>query len=174
MMAETRVTGKQLLLRGVVSQQRGLMIVQVVHLIVQRRILSGSVDSELKATADNIKTDANKPMEHACGGEYSPDNATKSHQELPQRHMLLADRHHQRAGVILHKDAGHTVTACRVVYHPLPLSHGKLVRVCRYLVCVESGGHHCDEVLEHLVVVIGDFLCAIQRIDDAWYLLPKR
>lgn len=55
----------------------------------------------------------------ACRGEYTPDNPTKSHQELPQRHMLLADRHHQRAGVVLDKDARNAVAARRVVYHPL-------------------------------------------------------
>lgn len=33
-----------------------------------------------------------------------------------------------------------------------PLSHGELVRVCRYLVGVEFGGDDCDEVLEHLVI----------------------
>lgn len=32
------------------------------------------------------------------------------------------------------------------------LSHGELVRVCRYLVCVEFGGDNCDEILEHLVI----------------------
>lgn len=100
--------------------------------------------------------------------------------------MLLADSHHQRADVVLHKDARNSMTACCMVYHsflenghgvvstchPLsvwlrfvfvsqidyvfllthPLSHRKLVRVCRYLVRVQSRGHHCDEVLEHLVV----------------------
>lgn len=35
------------------------------------------------------------------------------------------------------------------------LSHRKLMRVCRYLVRVQSGGHHCDKVLEHLVVCDG-------------------
>lgn len=33
-----------------------------------------------------------------------------------------------------------------------PLSHGELVRVCRYLVGVEFGGDDCDKVLEHLVI----------------------
>lgn len=91
------------------------------------------------------------------------------------------------------------------------LSHRELVCVCGYLVCVQFRGHHCNEVLKHLVIwdastqeriiegmgkkkkhsfiqweilfkcflhvlsseimwltVIGDFLCAVQRIDDAW------
>lgn len=55
----------------------------------------------------------------ACGGEYSPNDATQSHQELPQRHVLLTDCHHQRAGVILQEDARHAVAACSMVYHPL-------------------------------------------------------
>lgn len=54
----------------------------------------------------------------ACCGEYAPNDATQSHQELPQRHMLLADRHHQGADVVLHKNARNSVTACCVVYHP--------------------------------------------------------
>lgn len=33
--------------------------------------------------------------------------------------MLFADRHHQRAGVVLDKDAGNAVTARCMVYHPL-------------------------------------------------------
>lgn len=119
--------------------------------------LSGPIDAEFEATADDIKTEANEPVEHAfteehsdkwmnsdsytlrqmsllhkrikhmiavetslaCRGEYPPDDAAQSHQELPQRHVLLADRHHQRAGVVLHKDAGNAVTARGVVYHPL-------------------------------------------------------
>lgn len=64
----------------------------------------------------------------ACGGEYSPDDAAQSHQELPQRHVLLADRHHQRAGVVLHKDAGNAVTARCVVYHPLLEKRNNTVR----------------------------------------------
>lgn len=54
----------------------------------------------------------------ACGGEYSPNDAAQSHQELPQRHVLLTDRHHQRAGVVLHEDARHAVAPCSMVYHP--------------------------------------------------------
>lgn len=55
----------------------------------------------------------------ACCGEYAPDNTTQSHQELPQRHMLLPDCHHQRAGVIFDKDAGDAVAACCMIYYPL-------------------------------------------------------
>lgn len=54
-----------------------------------------------------------------CCGKYPPDDAAQPHQELPQRHVLLADRHHQRAGIVLHEDARHAVTARGVVYHPL-------------------------------------------------------
>lgn len=126
--------------------------------------LSGPIDSKFEAAADNIETEANKPMEHsfnrgtrrwklnlfllwiwdrrihqsnfylksntrlACGGEYSPDDAAQSHQELPQWHVLLADRHHQRAGVVLHKDAGNAVTARCVVYHPLLEKRNNTVR----------------------------------------------
>lgn len=83
---------------------------------------------------------------------------------------------------------------------PHPLSYGELVRVCRYLVCVELGGDDCDEVLEHLVIyskkeeklsaddvvtkphvallsrltVKGDLLCPVQGTDDARHLLPER
>lgn len=167
-------TEKQLLLWGVVRQQRSMVVVQIIHLVAQLHILSGPVDSKFEAAADDIKTEANKPMKHPCRGEYATNYATQSHQELPKGHMLLADRHHQRAGVVLDKDARNTVTARGVVYHPFSLGHRELVCVCGYLVCVQSRGHHCNEVLKHLVIVKGDFLCAIQRIDDAWYLLPKR
>lgn len=54
-----------------------------------------------------------------CGGENAPDDATQPHQELPQGHVLLANRHHQGAGVVLDEDAGDAVTSCRVVDDPL-------------------------------------------------------
>lgn len=40
-------------------------------------------------------TDKRSVNTHACRGEYTADDAAQSHQELPQRHVLLADRHHQ-------------------------------------------------------------------------------
>lgn len=67
-----------------------------------------------------------------CRGENAPDDSAQSHQELPQRHVLLGDRHRQRAGVVLHKDARHTVTAHGVVYHPLLGKHNRTPR-CRRL-----------------------------------------
>lgn len=54
-----------------------------------------------------------------CRGKNAPDDSAQPHQELPQRHVLFGDGHHQRAGVVLHKDARDAVTARRVVYHPL-------------------------------------------------------
>lgn len=112
-----------------------MVVVQIIHL-VQLCVLSGPVESQFEAAADDIKTEANEPVKHPCGGEYAPDYTTQSHQELPERHMLLADHHHQRAGVVLDEDAGNTVTARGVVYHPFSLSHRELVCVCGYLVCV--------------------------------------
>lgn len=77
-------------LRGMVSQQRHLMVVEIVHLVVllhvleniqdqwcnKKRIiktsecavdahLSGSMDAKFEATADNIKTEADESMQHA-------------------------------------------------------------------------------------------------------------
>lgn len=53
------------------------------------------------------------------GGENSPDDSAEAHQELPEGHVLLGDRHRQRAGVVLHKDARDAVAARRMVDHPL-------------------------------------------------------
>lgn len=53
------------------------------------------------------------------GGENSPHDSAEAHQELPEGHVLLGDRHRQRAGVVLHKDARDAVAARRVVDHPL-------------------------------------------------------
>lgn len=58
----------------------------------------------------------------ACGGEDSPDDAAEPHQEASQRHVLLAHRHHQGAGVVLHEDPRDAMAARRVVDHPL-LTH---------------------------------------------------
>lgn len=57
--------------------------------------------------------------ELARGGENASDDAAQSHQELPERHVLLAHRHHQGAGVVFDEDAGDAVAARRVVYRPL-------------------------------------------------------
>lgn len=52
-------------------------------------------------------------------GEDPAHDAAQPHQELPQRHVLLADRHHQRAGVVLDEDPRDAVAPRRVVDHPL-------------------------------------------------------
>lgn len=101
--------------------------------------LSGSVE----ATADNIEEEPDQPVQHPCrhrsrggifffspvrrplrpgltgGGEDAPDDSAQPHQELPERHVLLGDRHRQGAGVVLHEDARNTVTARGVVDHSL-------------------------------------------------------
>lgn len=92
------VTGEQLLLRDVVSQQRSLVVVQIVHLVVELNILeqmesvratsnhlwrrpvlskkkpvfwmwkthlSGPMGSKFEATADDVKAEADEPVEHA-------------------------------------------------------------------------------------------------------------
>lgn len=69
----------------------------------------------------------------ACGGEYASDDAAQSHQELPERHVLLAHGHHQGAGVVLDEDARNAVAARCVVYHPLLREHGKTKRsICHH------------------------------------------
>lgn len=105
--------------------------------------LSRSTGADLKATEQSIEAEAHKPVQHSCKerttrlllfiftvdfifeprltcrGENAPGDSAQPHQELPQRHVLFGDGHHQRAGIVLHKDARDTVTARRMVYHPL-------------------------------------------------------
>lgn len=80
-----------------------------------------TVISPLRADGvdDDSGPEADEPMEHTCRGEYYPNHPAQSHQELPQGHVLFCDRHHQRAGVVLHKDARNPMAARTVVYHPL-------------------------------------------------------
>ena len=54
---------------------------------------------------------------NTCRGEDAPNDATEPDQELPQWHVLLGNRHHERADVILHEDPRDTVASCCVVDH---------------------------------------------------------
>lgn len=58
------------------------------------------------------------------GGEDPADDAAQPHEELPQRHVLLTDCHHQRAGVVLDEDPRDAMASCCVVYHPLLRGRG--------------------------------------------------
>lgn len=112
------------------------------HLLKPHLHLCGASGAELKATEQHVQAEADEPVQHSCnqttkafcwlfsqwiclepsltrGGENPPDDSAEAHQELPEGHVLLGDRHHQRAGVVLHEDARDAVAARRVVDHPL-------------------------------------------------------
>lgn len=58
------------------------------------------------------------------------------------------------------------MAACSMVYHSVLLSDRVLMCFRRDFVGVQFGGHDGDEVLEHVVRINRDFLCAVQRADE--------